>query len=228
MTEAEWLECTDPEKMLVYLRTHVAVSERKSRLIACGCCRRLWDRLEGEWQPGRDAIDVVERFLDGSASETKLRAAQRAYAVAHHRSNRLLGRDDRLEPIRYIFPHLSDDCPGYTGPMAMHYAAKAARDAIRKKHRGPEYPAQAALFRDILGNPFHPATADPAWLSWKDGAIPKLAASIYQERAFDRLPVLADALEKVGCMNVKILAHCRGPGPHVLGCWAVDTLLGKE
>jgi len=43
-----------------------------------------------------------------------------------------------------------------------------------------------------------------------------------------RLAVLADALEEAGCDNADILAHCRGPGPHVRGCWVVDLLSGKE
>ena len=56
----------------------------------------------------------------------------------------------------------------------------------------------------------------------------KLAQGIYEERAFDRLPILADALEDAGCDNADILSHCRGPGPHARGCWVVDLLLGKK
>jgi hypothetical protein len=58
--------------------------------------------------------------------------------------------------------------------------------------------------------------------------VVRLAQGIYEDRAFDRLPVLADALEEAGCDNAEILSHCRGPGPHVRGCWAVDLSLGKE
>jgi hypothetical protein len=46
--------------------------------------------------------------------------------------------------------------------------------------------------------------------------------------AFDRLPILADALEEAGCDEPALLAHCRSDGPHVRGCWAVDLVLGKE
>jgi hypothetical protein len=63
---------------------------------------------------------------------------------------------------------------------------------------------------------------------WNDGAVVKLAESIYTERAFDRLPILADALEDAGCTDAAVLDHCRGPGPHVRGCWVVDLVLGKE
>jgi hypothetical protein len=55
-----------------------------------------------------------------------------------------------------------------------------------------------------------------------------LAQAIYEDRAFDRLPVLADALEDAGCTNSDLLGHLRGPGPHARGCWVLDLLLGKE
>jgi hypothetical protein len=89
--------------------------------------------------------------------------------------------------------------------------------------------AQADFLRDLFGNPFRlPPNIDRAWLAWSDGTVVKLTRSIYDERAFDRLPVLADALEDAGCDNADILSHCRGPGPHVRGCWVVDLLLGKQ
>jgi hypothetical protein len=41
------------------------------------------------------------------------------------------------------------------------------------------------------------------------------------------MPILADALEDAGCADAGILAHLRSLGPHVLGCWALDLVLGK-
>jgi hypothetical protein len=88
--------------------------------------------------------------------------------------------------------------------------------------------AEADLVRDIFGNPFRPSYLDPAWLAWRGGVIPKLARTIYDERCFTDLPILADALQEAGCTDPDILGHCRGPGPHVRGCWVLDLLLGKE
>ena len=51
--------------------------------------------------------------------------------------------------------------------------------------------------------------------------------TIYADRSFDHLPILAAALEVAGCADAAVLAYLRGPGPHVRGCWAVDLLLGK-
>jgi hypothetical protein len=84
------------------------------------------------------------------------------------------------------------------------------------------------LVREVVGNPFRAVQVDPAWLTWGGGLVRRLAQSIYEERRFGGLPVLADALEEAGCDDADLLGHLRGPGPHVRGCWAVDLLLGKE
>ena len=81
------------------------------------------------------------------------------------------------------------------------------------------------LLRDILGNPFRPVAVDPDWLT---STVVALARQMYESRDFSPMPVLADALQAAGCDNEDILAHCRGPGPHVRGCWMVDLLLGKS
>ena len=83
--------------------------------------------------------------------------------------------------------------------------------------------ALADSIRDIFGNPFCPAALDRVWLTTD---VIALARGIYAERAFDRMPILADALQDAGCDNAEVLDHCRGPGPHVRGCWVVDLLLG--
>ena len=84
---------------------------------------------------------------------------------------------------------------------------------------------QTDLLRDIFGSPFRPIVADPAWLTPTAVAI---ATAIYADRAFERMPILADALEEAGCTNEDVLLHCRSDGQHVRGCWVVDLLLGKE
>ena len=88
-----------------------------------------------------------------------------------------------------------------------------------------EWTGQAFLLRDIFGNPFRPITLDPRWLT---STVVDLAQAIYNERAFDRMPILSDALMDAGCDSEDIILHCRGDGPHVRGCWVVDLLLGKE
>jgi hypothetical protein len=91
-----------------------------------------------------------------------------------------------------------------------------------------ERDAQADLVRDIFGNPFRFPRFDPAWLTCNDACAVKLAKGIYEERAFDRLPILADALEDAGCTDPDFLGHCRSAGRHVRGCWVIDRLLDKQ
>jgi hypothetical protein len=79
--------------------------------------------------------------------------------------------------------------------------------------------------RDLFGNPFRPVTVDPAWLTRNVIAI---AEGIYEDRAFDGMPILADDLEESGCDDAEILDHCRSPAEHVRGCWVIDAILGKE
>jgi hypothetical protein len=80
------------------------------------------------------------------------------------------------------------------------------------------------LIRDVIGYPCRPVALDAAW---QTPAAVALAQTIYDERRFSDLPILADALEEASCDNADLLAHCRGPGPHVRGCWVVDLILGK-
>ncbi len=54
-----------------------------------------------------------------------------------------------------------------------------------------------------------------------------LAQTIYNDRAFDRMPILGDAIEETGCHNIDILDHCRSQTEHVRGCWVLDALLGR-
>ena len=78
------------------------------------------------------------------------------------------------------------------------------------------------------GSKARPARVDPACLAWDAVVVPGIARGIYDERAFERMPILADALEDAGCGDADILAHCRSDWPHVRGCWVVDLLRGQK
>jgi hypothetical protein len=75
--------------------------------------------------------------------------------------------------------------------------------------------------RDALGKLRKPAAIAAA------GRRACARARIYDERAFDRLPILADALADAGCEEEGVLGHCRGEFRHARGCRVVDLLLGK-
>jgi hypothetical protein len=105
----------------------------------------------------------------------------------------------------------------------------------RPRAKGAERIAQAHLLRDVFDNPFQPVSIPSDWLTSSKHTVVKLAQAAYAERNLPsglldsaRLAVLADALEEVGCPEVNIVAHCRIPGTHVRGCWAVDSILAKS
>jgi hypothetical protein len=80
------------------------------------------------------------------------------------------------------------------------------------------------LIHDVVGNPFRSVIDD----RWRIGTVTQRARAMYAERAFDRLPMLADRLEDAGCTSQVVLDHLRGSGLHARGCWALDLLLAKE
>jgi len=93
--------------------------------------------------------------------------------------------------------------------------------------RARECAHQSAILRDMF-IPFHGAAIALPFLQWNETCVVRIAGSIYWERRFQDLPILADALEEAGCTDADILNHCRQPGEHVRGCWVVDLLLGKS
>jgi hypothetical protein len=106
--------------------------------------------------------------------------------------------------------------------------AGIAAGSFEQKDRGGDANPDEFLvhYRDVVGNLFRPISFDPAWLT---ETVVALARSIYEANAFDRMPILADALEEAGCDAVEVLIHCRNPNQtHVRGCWVVDSVLGRK
>jgi hypothetical protein len=234
MTEAEWLKCTDPEPMLKFLRGKA--SERKLRLFAAVCCRRIWPQLTDA--RSRHAVELAERSADEPVTDTELDAVSAEAEEAFEESlmddeGKWVSDDDPRPAAASAASYASS--PGRLGAEHFSVILEAAW-AVSPVGAVQERAAQAAMLRDLFGNPFHsPTPIDPNPLTRNDGTVMKLADAAYEERslpsgelAHARLAVLADALEDAGCTDVDILAHCRGPGPHVRGCWVIDLLLGKE
>ncbi len=108
-----------------------------------------------------------------------------------------------------------------------HPRSRRVLDRRATEERLEQVAAQVELLREVVGNPFRPATVEPAWRTWMFGTVPKLAATIYEDRKYKNLPILADALEEAGGATAEMLNHCRSGGDHVRGCGVVDLLLGK-
>jgi hypothetical protein len=203
MMESEWLASNDPDAMLEHITGWT--SERKLRLFACACCRRIWALLKTEQL--RHAVETSERYADGRALLKELKAARDA---VWQRSGEGLAAYTATHPR------------GAQTLKGLRAAASAAGGYLAERA------GQADLLRDVTGNPFRTIEMNPAWLAWNGGTVRSMAQAIYDERTFEQLPILADALEEAGCDDAEILHHCRKPGVHVRGCWVLDLLLGKE
>jgi hypothetical protein len=246
MTEAEWLASDDPRAKLEFLRDKA--SERKLRLFACACCRRI-DRLIIDPR-GRDALAFAERHVEVGVVRRKgrpaiKRAVHRAWVEAY---NKMFLFEDGNERAKCLISSNAVNAAGATidtdptfsaqyaaafSSFAVAWEAQVASGAnpypdLQDSFKQPEQNQQAHLLRDVFGNPFCSASIAPPILVWDDGTVLKLAQAIYEEEAFDRLNILADALEEAGCADATILEHLRGPGPHIRGCWPVDLILGKS
>jgi len=198
-----------------------AASDRKLRLFMTACCRRIWHLLKDE--SSREAVEVSERYADGLAAEKQLIAARSAILPDRRFFSdpgglQLRTRGDRRRAGFDAVIWAADANPRVAASESVRLAAHASGDWW------VEYRAQVALLREVFGNPFRPV---PFELAWRTAATEAIAQTIYDERRFDDLPILADALEEAGCTDTDILAHCRLPGEHVRGCWVIDLVLGK-
>ncbi len=239
MNEAQWRKNADPTKMLEHLRTCTSLTTRrrgtrKLRLFACACARRSWDLIQSN--EGREALVTAERYADGLARRSDLTSA---FSALRRRTKPW---KDWLDGIGFLT----------TDPSAFQAAAsliifstwpikERARNVANEAGLTGRAGMKAVLgaywghrrwlcdvFRDIWGNPFRNVQLARAWLAWNNGAVSRIARQIYDERRFESLPILADALEDAGCANQDILSHCRSSVEHVRGCWVVDLLLGKN
>jgi hypothetical protein len=205
MTEAEWLGCDDPQAMVMFIEGNSNL--RQLRLAACACCRRIWSRMDR--RESRSIVELVEAVADGRVSELQLPSAL---------------EEHRMVPGKLLhLPNFAAVHTAYAMPRALAVVLTSTADATSEP--ATERREQSRLLRDIFGNPFRPATFDPAW---RTPTVVTLARQMYESRDFGAMPILADALQDAGCDSDDVLAHCRGPGPHVRGCWVVDLVLGRE
>jgi hypothetical protein len=235
MTEAEWLTSEDAKEMCRGLREQHGVTRRKAgkrklKLFGCASCR-LFGAALGDPR-SLAAVEYMERFADREVGTAEMEAVKEEARRAIRAAEKLpippgMSHDDvpERQAAEAAFALVGDrpDIGAYA-----HWAMRSfvgASFAARHRNWLDQLRALSDLLRDIFGNPFRAVKLAPAWLT---SDVVALARGIYDDRAFDRMPILADALQDAGCDNDDVLDHCRDPhAVHVRGCWVVDLVLGK-
>ena len=220
MNEAEWLASANPQEMYIKVVQPLKRSRRRTDLFCVACAQLVLHLIEDpeakrafEWLED----DPGQRYRpDGGNVRELFHGPAWALYIAHRRRERVgvsgaavhVAYDLWANWYEYAFPNLHERFVGH--PHALR-----------------EDPSiyLAAVMRDIFGNPFRRVSADPAWLT---STVRNLAQHIYDSRDFSAMPILADALQDAGCDHGGILTHCRGPGPHHRGCFAIELALGLE
>ena len=212
MTENGWNGATVPEEMLIHLRGKT--SDRKLRLFACLCCRRIWHLFTDERM--HNAVEAAERYAEALASREQLSAALSLTFEMQRRGG---------------FHSAAHLAAGTAGAACGADAWAAAWNVVSETRRmlrevRPEMivllegRGQAVLLRHMIGNPFRPGARPEHWAS----ACTGLAQALYAGE--DVAGPLADALEEAG--HIDLARHFRDEPNHPRGCWALDTILGKS
>jgi hypothetical protein len=213
VTESEWTISEDPDLLLDAAKATKRLPARSGRLFASGCFRLVWDRIKTD--DIKLAVEMSDMRADKKISQQELE--RHRYPMTKPSENVTTWLAVAIQSLA-----TSNLNPGY---VAWQVRTATQNDIYHLARRGIPCRMQADLVREIIANPFRPAAFDPRW---RTSDAVALAQSIYDERAFERLPILADALMDAGCEDEQVISHCRSEGPHVRGCWVVDLVLGKQ
>lgn len=234
MIETEWLCGDHPANMLRYYSSlyrpgtsRRLLTSRKLRLACCGVSRLAWDALDDpRW---RLAVEAGELYADGKIEEEPLAIAWGGANFANRPDERGYSDISVLAATCAAYDSdLADTLPRWIGPNSFRYGGPRA--AVLRDVFGN--PFRSLPGGEIVNSPVGPGTltgindrgfpmvngvavtryttALESWLRWDNGTIPRLAEGIYQDRAWGRMPYLADALLDAGCDSDDVIMHCKG------------------
>jgi hypothetical protein len=246
MTSADWFGSLTTSELHFEL---AGLSDRKLHLLTAALLRRVWDDLPSEHT--RIAVEATEKFADGRVTADELARLRSAdlldsceplWAEPGHLDENLIGAgceccewgprtteyECRVARNGYVLDGVQAAVkrPEWVAIRAANLARevvawKAARNERDEAVRA-EALAQHHLFREIAGH----GPPNPHWPRWRTTTVVALARGIHRDQAFDRMPILADALQDADCDDSEVLKHCREAKEHARGCWVVDLAMG--
>ena len=212
----EWDSCKSLTAMMSCLDGQT--SERKLRLFATACCRRIWHLFT---DPRTTAAVCRSEQLADQQVRTPARLV---------RADWMQSREDLSfeEYLLWRAAKYAAQADTRNGALTAADAVQAVHFYLEDREFDDEEAAQCDLLRDIMGNPFAPLLEDPSWVQAESIQVAPFARSVYATRGFSKLPALADEMERTGCRDQRLVEHCRRGGEHARGCWVLDTILGRH
>ncbi len=178
-----------------------------------------WDKVAERYPPGATVPGVVLRLANYGAfvgleadieGLVHLMELRRTRALAH--------------PSEVVSPGDRVTCVVLNVDSERRRIALGLPDQPEEAHLAVRSGTEGAPRADLPGQPRLPVEV----LDWRDRFVVRMAREVREARAFDGLPILADALEDAGCVEEAILAHLRDRGPHARRCWVLDLILGQR
>lgn len=232
MTRLEWERSRKPHEMLKALGPKLA--GRKFQLFLCAAGRRLLEEAPDDTL--EKAVRNIERFTDGEIDATDFRLEeQRLVARVARERHQVLEYGSADLIFRAIQAVLAADMQS-----SLQTLFDYGRQIVdRRETRGALDVALGHMVRDLFPPPdceyVHRPSFAGGGMLLPDGEVfhvPEnarlIANGIQQDQAFDRLPILADALEDADCPDRDWLDHLRFGTNHARGCWALDLVLGRS
>lgn len=210
-----------------FIQDYLRDNKRLMRLLSVACCYLIWDLIKDE--KNQRAVEVAELYADGLATEEER-------AKAHSSSSASASSASSAAYSAFAYS-AADYTAAYTAYAYAAYAytayAYAYADANADANADAYYTVYAAwnkkrdemslkqgiILQNMKGN----------WDdSWKTKDVTDLAATIYNEKRYELMPILADALIEAGCNDEQILNYCQTPNFYFRGCWVLDKATGKR
>jgi hypothetical protein len=232
-------------------RRHWALFEDPACRRAVEVAERFADgnATDAEREEALEAVDAIQQeaiasLIDGSGTRQQIIISSiagaagvvcRAYPDMTERVHRFTSMPGFISPFPILTafrspPIMADVCStalvALVTTLREHGGVSSDEELQSGAAKGElELAAQADLLRCVAGSPFREVRFEPGWRS---SNVVGLARGIYRDRAFDRLPILSDALLDAGCNEEAIVTHCRDGRPHTRGCWVVDLIFGTK
>jgi hypothetical protein len=214
MTPEEW-HASDDVLLLLQAAAGTA-SDRRLRVYMLACCESVTPPLTVNCF--ERAVHLLRQQIAGPVYPRAVRRVQEAIRAERAGLTLPSDLDEWIDAAELVVISLN--------PHTAWLLTASLLQASSNEPLPPIALRQSRKYADLVREVIRPPHATPFADGWRTETVRLLADAIHTDQAFDRLPIHADALEEAGCDNAELLAHCRGPGPHVRGCWALDLVRG--